>query len=215
MRVVRAVGLELETAYPFGVVRRLFEPTVYGLEPAARGRSLVPALAVGSTCTCAFVSSRRRSKQFRAAAGRASEVVAGSGLQGAACVRHVGLAGLPPLFIASVTAALRRCENDPRRLAGDRRVLTLVCGAITDGFGALRSRGVSGLSHNLAVLRSRPLRPVAVCYWARTMRSPMGELAFAGHARHAPQEMRPLAADVLGELAQAQAPASLQELLSG
>jgi DNA-binding CsgD family transcriptional regulator len=36
VRALRATGLELEREYPFGVVRQLFEPAVYGLEPAAR-----------------------------------------------------------------------------------------------------------------------------------------------------------------------------------
>ena len=45
MRVLRAAGLELETAYPFGVVRQLFEPAVYGLEPTARGEVFAGAAA--------------------------------------------------------------------------------------------------------------------------------------------------------------------------
>jgi hypothetical protein len=40
------------------------------------------------------------------------------------------------------------------------------------------------------------LTAVAVRYWARTMRSPMGELYFAGHARHSEAEMRTLGHDV-------------------
>ena len=46
------------------------------------------------------------------------------------------------------------------------------------------------------MLHSPLLRPVAVRYWARTMRSPMGELCFAAHARHAEAEMRALGHDV-------------------
>jgi hypothetical protein len=48
----------------------------------------------------------------------------------------------------------------------------------------------------LAWLDSPLLRVVAVRCWARTMRSPMGELCFAAHARHAEAEMRALARDV-------------------
>jgi DNA-binding NarL/FixJ family response regulator len=36
MRVLRATGLDLERAYPFGVVRQLFEPALYGLGEGAR-----------------------------------------------------------------------------------------------------------------------------------------------------------------------------------
>jgi hypothetical protein len=96
-------------------------------------------------------------------------------------------------FVACITAALYRCGTDPRRLAADRLALTLMCQAITEAFAALHASGVGGLPRNLAVLHKRLLRMIAVRYWARTMRSPMGELCFAGHARHAEAEMRAIA----------------------
>jgi 2-dehydropantoate 2-reductase len=96
-------------------------------------------------------------------------------------------------FVACVAAALYRCGTDPVRLAGDRATLTLMCRAITGAFAGLRADGTAGLPRNLAVLHSPVLRAVAVRYWARTMRSPMGELVFAAHSRHAEAEMRPWA----------------------
>ena len=99
-------------------------------------------------------------------------------------------------FVACITAALYRCGTDPRRLAADRLALTLMCQAITEAFAALRASGAGGLPLNLAVLHKPLLRMIAVRYWARTMRSPMGELCFAGHARHAEAEMRAIARDV-------------------
>jgi 2-dehydropantoate 2-reductase len=99
-------------------------------------------------------------------------------------------------FVACITAALYRCGTDPVRLAADRATLTLMCRAITEAFAALRADGTAGLPRNLAVLHSPLLRVVAVRYWARTMRSPMGELCFAAHARHAEPEMRALGRDV-------------------
>jgi hypothetical protein len=71
-----------------------------------------------------------------------------------------------------------------------------MCQAITEAFAALHASGVGGLPRNLAVLHKQLLRMVAVRYWARTMRSPMGELCFAAHARHAKAEMRAIAHDV-------------------
>ncbi len=47
------------------------------------------------------------------------------------------------------------------------------------------------------------------------MRFPMGELAFAAHSRHAENEMRALAGDVLAEIVRDREPASLWRLLSG
>jgi ketopantoate reductase len=103
-------------------------------------------------------------------------------------------------FVACITAALYRCGADPIRLAADRPTLTLMCRAITEAFAALRASGTPGLPRNLALLHSPLLRAVAVRYWARTMRSPMGELCFAAHARHAEAEMRALARDVLARI---------------
>lgn len=118
------------------------------------------------------------------------------------------------VFVACISAALYRSETDPKRLARDRGGLALMCSAITDGFRALRAQGVVGLPRNLAVLHSRVLQPVAVRYWARSMRSPMGELAFAAHSRHAEPEMRALASDVLARFGRGEQPPSLRRLLT-
>jgi 2-dehydropantoate 2-reductase len=114
-------------------------------------------------------------------------------------------------FVACITAALYRCGTDPVLLAADRPTLTLMCRAITEAFAALRGGGTAGLPRNLAVLHSPLLRVVAVRYWARTMRSPMGELCFAAHARHAEAEMQALARDVVARITGSSA---LTELLA-
>ena len=112
-------------------------------------------------------------------------------------------------FIACIAAALYRCGTDPVRLAADRATLTLMCQAITGAFSALRTRGTAGLPRNLAVLHNPVLRPVAVRYWAQTMRSPMGELCFAAHCRHAEAEMRALGHDVAARITSSPALAEL------
>lgn len=104
-------------------------------------------------------------------------------------------------FVACVASALQRCATDPRRLAADRATLSLLCRAITEGFRAQHRAGRRGLPRNLAVLHHRLMTPVAVRYWARTMRTPMGELCFAAHTRSAGAEMRQLADDVLTQIA--------------
>jgi 2-dehydropantoate 2-reductase len=103
-------------------------------------------------------------------------------------------------FVACIAAALYRCGTDPVRLAADRTTLTLMCRAITEAFAALRASGTGGLPRNLAMLHSPLLGAVAVRYWARTMRSPMGELCFAAHSRHAEAEMRALGHDVAARI---------------
>ena len=117
-------------------------------------------------------------------------------------------------FVACVAAALYRCGTDAARLAGDRESLRLMCAAVTEAFAALRQAGVAGLPRNLAVLHSPPLKALAVRYWARTMRSPAGELCFAAHARHAQAEMRALEDQVTSRLANAPATSHLRQLLS-
>jgi hypothetical protein len=104
------------------------------------------------------------------------------------------------MFVACVCTALYSCGTDPQRLARNPSELRLMCRAITEGFRALRNEGVGGLPRNLAVLHARAMLPVAVGCWARTMRSPMGELAFAAHARHAEPELHAIASDVLARV---------------
>jgi ketopantoate reductase len=103
-------------------------------------------------------------------------------------------------FVACVAAALYRCGTDPVRLAADRATLTLMCQAISGAFATLRTSGTAGLPRDLALLHSPLLRPVAVRYWARTMRSPTGELCFAAHCRHAKAEMRALGQDMAARI---------------
>ena len=112
-------------------------------------------------------------------------------------------------FVACIAAALYRCGTDPARLAADRATLTLMCQAITEAFAALRADGTAGLPRNLAILHTPLLRPVAVRYWAQTMRSPAGELCFAAHSRHAEAEMRTLGDDVAARITDSPALAEL------
>jgi ketopantoate reductase len=116
-------------------------------------------------------------------------------------------------FVACVAAALFRCGTDPGRLAADRASLRLMCAGVTEAFAALRRSGVAGLPRNLAVLHNPLLKPVAVRYWARAMRSPMGELCFAAHCRHAEAEMRELGDEVAMRLDNSQRTSYLRQLL--
>ncbi len=117
------------------------------------------------------------------------------------------------VFAGSVAAALYRCQGSAAALAADRPTLTLMCRSIEEGFAALARRGVCGLPRNLRLLHRPALRPVAVRYWARAMRSPMGELCFAAHSRHAEAEMRALAAAAVSRAGDAAETAHLRELL--
>jgi 2-dehydropantoate 2-reductase len=118
------------------------------------------------------------------------------------------------IFVGSIAAALYRCHGSAAELAADRPTLTLMCRSIEEGFTALDRRGIAGLPRNLRILHQPVLRPFAVRYWARTMRSPMGELCFAAHSRHAEPEMRALAADAIERLGDAEDTVHLRNLLA-
>ena len=87
--------------------------------------------------------------------------------------------------------------------------------AITGAFAGLRGQGTAGLPRNLAVLHSPLLKAVAVRYWARIMRSPTGELCFAGHSRHAEAEMRALGDDTAARITTSPALTELLRPLAG
>lgn len=118
-------------------------------------------------------------------------------------------------FVACVCAALYRCGTDATMLGADRKTLTLMCSAVTEAFTALREIGVTGLPRNLAILHNAVLKPVAVRYWGRAMRSPVGELCFAAHARHARSEMEALGDQVIDRLGSSAVPSHLFQLLRG
>lgn len=102
------------------------------------------------------------------------------------------------VFVSSVAAALYRCDTDPGRLARDRRTLSLMCRAVSEGFAILRRQGAGGAPGSLALLhRCSPSRwPIG----PEGCASPMGELAFAAHARHAREEMRAVGAEALARV---------------
>ncbi|HET8671397.1 MAG TPA: 2-dehydropantoate 2-reductase N-terminal domain-containing protein [Candidatus Saccharimonadales bacterium] len=93
------------------------------------------------------------------------------------------------VFIASVSMALLRADNNAARLGNNRKLLRLMCRSIEEGFGVLRSQGVRGAPRNLAILHWPLLRPLAIHYWGNVMRSQKGEIYFAAHARHADSEV--------------------------
>jgi ketopantoate reductase len=142
---------------------------------------------------------------------RLDQLARALGTRGFAVQRVVGMDGwlaCHAAFVACVAAALYRCGTDPGRLAAGRPALRLMCAAVTEAFAALRQMGVTGLPRNLAALHNPLLKTVAVRYRAHTMRSPMGELCFAAHSRHAEAEMRALGDQPHRQCTRIQAPAS-------
>lgn len=101
------------------------------------------------------------------------------------------------VFISCMSTAILKCDGDAAKLGRDHAALKLLCRAISEGFASLKRHNVNGAPKNLGVLHSRILLPIAIWYWGKLLRSPKGELYFAAHARHAPEEVRILADWVL------------------
>jgi 2-dehydropantoate 2-reductase len=205
-------------------------PTVlfFGNNPS--GRSAIPATVAGEVRLgfpgvggvirdgiAEYVRIRQQPTALQAGSDRQlAQTERALGQRGFTVQRVTGMDGwlaYHAAFVACVAAALYRSNTDAARLAADRQTLKLMCTAVTEAFTALRKLGVTGLPHNLAVLHSPFLKAVAVRYWARTMRSPAGELCFAAHARHAEAEMRALGGQVTARLANSPATSHLHLLL--
>jgi len=96
------------------------------------------------------------------------------------------------ILISCISAALLKAEVNPVKLGNDRKLLNLMCWAIEEGFRALDIQHTQGLPRNLRILHNIFLRPIARRYWGKLMRSPKGELFFAGHVRHSADEVHDL-----------------------
>jgi ketopantoate reductase len=118
------------------------------------------------------------------------------------------------VFIGAVSSALYRCGCSATALAANRDLLTLMCRSIEEGFRALKRAGIRGLPRNLRILHQPKLRRFAVWYWARAMKSPVGEHCFAAHCRHAEPEMESLAQDTLRRFKGTERTENLRLLLS-
>lgn len=118
------------------------------------------------------------------------------------------------IFISCIAAALYQSNTNPLQLSKNRPLLKLMCTAITEGFSALKNKGITGLPGNLSLLHKPWLRQFAIFYWRRTFRSSMGELCFAAHARSAKMEMKDLANSALESVSESKYPLSnLRNLL--
>lgn len=96
------------------------------------------------------------------------------------------------VLVSCISMALLKTGVDTQRLGNDSKLLRQMCRAIEEGFASLKVQHIQGLPRNLALLHNPLLRFVAVRYWGGIMRSAKGELYFAAHVRHAPDEVRTL-----------------------
>jgi ketopantoate reductase len=117
------------------------------------------------------------------------------------------------IFIACIAAALQKTRFNAKELSNHDPLLRLMCRAIEEGFSVLHAQGKSGLPKNLAILHNPWLRPVAVAYWRRTMRT-KGEAYFGAHIGRAKDEMQMLRSWALDQLRGAESARHLRTLLN-
>lgn len=93
------------------------------------------------------------------------------------------------VFISCISIAILYANTDSIQLGNDKKLLSNMCEAIEEGFALLKTQHIKGLPRNLGLLHYPLLRLFAVNYWGNFMRLPKGELYFAAHVRHAPDEI--------------------------
>jgi hypothetical protein len=117
------------------------------------------------------------------------------------------------VFIVAIAGALYESDCDSRRLARNSGAVRCFILGIREGWRALDRLHVAPAPFALrTILCWVPLR-FSVGYWCKLLDSPLGEIYFARHARHAPAEMAVVAADVRAFASATEAP-TLQGLLN-
>lgn len=104
------------------------------------------------------------------------------------------------VFVSCISAALAMTEGDSVRLGHTRKYVVIMVQAIREGFMALQAQDIPVSPSNLKVLFLRMPRWFAVLYWQYALRSTVGTLAIAPHAKAAHDEMRQVARDIMAQL---------------
>lgn len=89
------------------------------------------------------------------------------------------------VFYAALGTAIAACGGDSVALADDRGRVADVVAAVDEGFRALARQGVAVTPTPLRLVFTVVPRFVAVTYWQKQLRGPIGTLALAPHVRAA------------------------------
>jgi hypothetical protein len=117
------------------------------------------------------------------------------------------------VFITAIAGALYENACDASRLAKNPATVRRFILAVRQGWAAQDRRRIGPAPFALrSILCWVPLR-FSTRYWCRLLASPHGDIYFARHVLHAPQEMAALAQDLRNSFDASQAP-ELQSLLA-
>ncbi len=99
------------------------------------------------------------------------------------------------VFITVVSAAILDSDGDSEKLAANRKRVADMVAAVGEGFRALSRQGVTVTPTPLRIIFTLAPRFVAVSYWQRQLRGPLGTLAIAPHVRSTRDTEFPLMCD--------------------
>jgi 2-dehydropantoate 2-reductase len=87
------------------------------------------------------------------------------------------------VFITAVGAAILEAGGDSERLAADRARVAAMVAAVGEGFRTLERQNIGITPTPLRLIFTVVPRFLAVSYWQRQLRGPLGTLAIAPHVR--------------------------------
>lgn len=99
-------------------------------------------------------------------------------------------------FITPLEAGVLRAGGHPAALANSRKDLDLAVRATQEGFAALQALGFPIVPNALRALYALP-RQMAVRYWRRPLRGPLGRISLGPQANSGTVELAVLAAELL------------------
>ncbi len=94
------------------------------------------------------------------------------------------------IFITCITASIINANGDSVQLARDKTSIHTMVQSIREGFAALEALNISIEPKNLKIIFMKVPMWFSVWYWRKAMRSDLGKLAIAPHARVATEEMK-------------------------
>lgn len=87
------------------------------------------------------------------------------------------------VFVTAICAAILSYDGDVVGLASDRQRVATMVAAVGEGFRALAGQGVAVCPTPLRLIFTAVPRPIAVRYWQRLLRGPIGTEIMAPHVR--------------------------------
>jgi 2-dehydropantoate 2-reductase len=110
------------------------------------------------------------------------------------------------VFVSCVSGALAMEDGDSVQLGHSHKSVVMMVQAIHEGFAALQAMGIPISPFNLKLIFTLMPRWFAVLYWQYALRTTIGTLTMAPHAKAARDEMHLVALEIMQQLQTASVP---------